>query len=122
MFMLYLESFDSSGVASPDRLTGREVQDESGAGAGAKFDEDNLGNLDSAADNAEHHALAKTGLEAGTEQNDIRNAGRLHGHHRSRLDRPGRHQRGRLHASRENDGEQGESGDKTAEHGGDSGT
>jgi hypothetical protein len=90
MFMLYLESFDSSGVAGPDRLTGREVQDESGRGAGAKFDEDNLGDLDSATDNAEHHTLAKTGGKAGAEQNEIRNAGRLHGHHRSRLDRPSR--------------------------------
>jgi hypothetical protein len=120
--MLYLESFDSSGVAGPDRLTGREVQDERGAGAGAKFDEDNLGNLDTTANDAEHHALAKTGFEAGAEQNDIRNAGRLHGHHRSRLDRPGRHQPSGLQASRGYDGEQGKSGDETAEHGGDGGT
>ncbi len=57
------------------------MEDESGTGAGTKFDEDNLGNLGTRPGDTEHHPLTKTGFEAGAEKNNIRNAGCFHGHH-----------------------------------------
>ena len=65
-------------------MTRGNLNDKSGTGAGAKFDEYDLGNFAASVGDTEYHSLTKTGIEAGTEQNDIRSTGRLHGHHRSR--------------------------------------
>jgi hypothetical protein len=71
-------------------LTREQVEDESGTGSGTKFDEDNLGNFGTRSGDTEHHPLTEAGLEAGAEKNNIRNAGRFYGHHRSPRDRPDR--------------------------------
>ena len=68
-------------------MTREQVDNDSGTGSGAKFDEYDLGYFHSRARDAENHPLTKAGLEAGAEENDIRDAGRLYGHYQSPRER-----------------------------------
>jgi len=85
-YYLYLESFYVGSVSGTDRLTRDQLDNYSGTGAGAKFDEYYLGYFHPRTRDAENHPLTKAGLEAGTEENDIRDAGRLYGHYQSPRD------------------------------------
>jgi hypothetical protein len=68
-------------------LTRDQLDNDSGTGAGAKFDEYNLGYFHPRTRDAENHPLTKAGFEAGAEENDIRDAGRLYSHYQSPRDR-----------------------------------
>ena len=98
-------------------MTRDELQNERSTDARTKIDEDNLGDVRFATGDATDHALTKTGFEAGSEKNDIRNTGRLHGHHRRRLNRPCIDQRSSVQRRRRGGDADGDELEETTEHG-----
>ena len=85
--VLGFENFDAGGVAGADGLLRREIQNQRGAAIRTELDEENLGDLGATAGDAADHALAQTGVEPASEEDEVGDARRLNRHD---LDRAGR--------------------------------
>ena len=84
LLSLGFKDFDGGEIAGADAVPGRQAQDERGAAGRTEIDEENLGDLRGAAQDAADHALPEAGVEAAVEQDEIGNARRLHRYHGDR--------------------------------------